>query len=173
MPKITTTTIISINENPRDLLLITIIKVFSILNLELVYPNEKLNTWVIQMKKFSIVLLLTLLCSKFGFASAQKIYIKHEQKQFVIQVKAIPTTGFVWSVKSYNKKLFKFEGSEYLKPKNPKLIGAPLQQLFKFKILKSIVANNKITLSLARSWESKEAKQVKYSIILLKKSGKK
>ena len=68
-------------------------------------------------------------------------------------------------MKSYDKTLFKFEGSEYLKPKNPKLIGAPLQQIFKFKIIKTLKAKQTIILSLARSWESKEAKEIKYIVM--------
>ena len=85
------------------------------------------------------------------------INIAADQKSFSIKVKAIPTTGFVWSIKTYDKELFKFEGSKYLKPKNEKLIGAPLQEIFTFKILKPFVKKQAITLKLMRSWETKEA----------------
>lgn len=97
-------------------------------------------------------------------ATKNVIYIKPGQKEFVIEVKAIPTTGFVWSVSSFNKKIFEFKGSEYLKPKDKNKIGSPLQEVFKFKILKSILKEEIIELNLSRSWESKENHSRRYII---------
>ena len=120
----------------------------------------------------SLVLMLGL-----GFAiplyadEAVKITLTPEQTTFYIEVKAIPTTGYQWTVKTYDKQQFEFISSGYVKAKTATnsdsskvLVGAPMQQRFSFKLVKSLQAPSKITLRLARSWEPQDGQDSTFVI---------
>lgn len=112
------------------------------------------------------------ICLLFGshhvLAKNNIITLTSDQKKLTLIVTAMPTTGFVWSIKSFNKEIFSFEGSEYLKSKNKTLIGAPIQEAFNFKIITPLMNKSTIQLSLSRSWESKEVKVNTYTISVKK-----
>lgn len=96
--------------------------------------------------------------------STTQITLQPGQEQFVIEVKAIPTTGYVWSVKFYDKAQFSFEGSHYIKQEAEAKVGSPLQEQFTFKVLKPLKDSQKIQLKLARSWEKSDAKESTFII---------
>ena len=92
-----------------------------------------------------------------------------DQKVFKISVKAIPTTGYTWSVKTIDKTYLKFLGSNYVKnDNNKKLIGAPKDEIFNFEIIKKLKGPVFLTLRLARSWEPRDGMEKTYKITLRK-----
>lgn len=121
----------------------------------------------IQCRVFLSALLI--LWSSLIMAKDVTLHITPKQTSFVIEVKAIPTTGFVWSVKSFDKEQFSFEGTKYLKPEDVKRIGAPLQEQFTFKLLKPLKSDKKIELSLSRSWEKNDVKPSTFIISAMPK----
>lgn len=91
------------------------------------------------------------------FAANQSVVqLNPSQSKFTITLPANPTTGFQWTVQSYDKTLFCLINSEYNLPKT-KLIGAGGQMVFTFKKLKrkTYPKSSKIQFKYARSWEPK------------------
>ena len=79
-------------------------------------------------------------------------------QQFVVTLPANPTTGYQWTVTTYNKKLLKMTGSHFDAPQT-KLIGAGGKMTFIFELLKgkSYPESTLMTFTYARSWEPKSA----------------
>ena len=82
-----------------------------------------------------ILLLIGTLMVGLSFAAKKvdnKVQLQENQTKFILTVKAIPTTGYTWSVKKYDKTLFKFVSADYEKTTesspSSKLVGAPLKQ---------------------------------------------
>lgn len=119
-----------------------------------------------QYKVLCLILFMLLNFCCMANSSETEIFLKPEETQFVIEVKAIPTSGYVWSVKSFDKTQFSFEGAEYLKSEDKNSIGAPLQEQFRFTLLKPLASVQQIKLSLARSWEKEDVKISTFSILL-------
>lgn len=114
---------------------------------------------------WAVVLMLWGLAVYAGeYQKEQVILIEPEATEVQIVVKAIPTTGFMWSVVSYDKAQFKYLGAEYLPQKEKTRLGAPLEQAFRFKLLAPVVEPKKIVMKLARAWEEQDAGETSYII---------
>lgn len=76
------------------------------------------------------------------------------QPQFIITLPQNPTTGFQWTLVSYDNSLISLVGSDYKAPKT-KLIGAGGNILFTFKTIKNkfYPKSTKLIFQYARSWE--------------------
>ncbi|VEG89845.1 protease inhibitor I42 family protein [Legionella spiritensis] len=76
------------------------------------------------------------------------------QKKLTITLPSNPTTGYSWTVKKYDKSLFKLLSSRYLAPKT-QLIGAGGNMLFVFKIIKATPQPETSVMEFlyARPWE--------------------
>ncbi len=74
--------------------------------------------------------------------------------QFVVNLSANPTTGFQWTVTTYDKTILALKGSEYITPKT-KLIGAGGIMTFTFSLIKGkkLPENTQLLFKNARSWE--------------------
>jgi predicted secreted protein len=120
---------------------------------------------MLKQRLLFLILGLLLMTTK-GWAAPMNIELKPGQQQFDIVVKAIPTTGYQWAAKCYDQEQFKLLSSHYLNKANKKpKMGAPLQQVFRFKLLKPLQTSQSIMMALARSWEKQDAKIVEYKII--------
>ena len=118
-----------------------------------------------QFRVLCLILLSFLFLTGMTKSIGSKIEIKPDQETFYIEVKAIPTTGYTWSVLSFDKSQFIFEGSNYVKPVDSSLVGAPQQEQFHFKLLKPLSSPQTITLSLARAWEHSDIQQKSFEIV--------
>lgn len=88
---------------------------------------------------------------------------------FIVTLPANPSTGFQWSVVSFNKNLLALSDSSYEKS-NPNLIGSGGQMHFTFMLKKEInfPKSTEIVLKYARSWEPGSAtlKKVKVNFLI-------
>ncbi len=107
--------------------------------------------------------LLSFFCINTAYAQTQTLNVLENQKELTIQIPGNPTTGYVWSVKQYDKNMFQLTGSGYLRP-DSKLIGAGGVYQFIFKILCPLKKQLTITFELKRPWE-KEAVQIKTFLV--------
>lgn len=83
------------------------------------------------------------------------ISITATQPTFTIKLKSNPTTGYLWSLTSYDHKLISLK-KHYFQHGNPKLIGAPGFEFWTFKVNPSAFTaphQTKIQFLYARSWE--------------------
>lgn len=119
-----------------------------------------------------ILFALTAYCS-FLFASTNTLIVKPNQPEFSIQLQSNPTTGYSWSLKSYDKKLLSLIKHQYIKPTNH-LIGATGYEIWIFKANSLFFSYQKTTslvFSYERPWEKNmNTKQVIYQIMPEKKS---
>ncbi|WP_133128171.1 protease inhibitor I42 family protein [Legionella nagasakiensis] len=78
--------------------------------------------------------------------------------QFRVRLPANPTTGYQWTVKQYDKKLFSLIDSTYIAPKT-QLIGAGGEMVFTFVLQpdKTYPQKTVMIFKYARPWESKGA----------------
>lgn len=75
---------------------------------------------------------------------------------YQLTVQSNPTTGYIWLVKSYDKNLLKLIKHEYVPSTNPKLIGAPGQDIYEFQgITENVHAPTMTSIHLvyARPWD--------------------
>ena len=87
----------------------------------------------------------------------------------ILDLKGNSTTGFTWTLKSYNKELIKFIDIKY-KTDDTKLLGAGGTWTSQFKVLKP--GNSKIELIYKRPWETKKKPLQNYSVTITTKSSK-
>ncbi len=82
------------------------------------------------------------------------INVNKDQANFVVTLPANPTTGYQWSVVSFDKDLLTLQGSKYQSPQT-KLIGAGGQMVFTFALNKGKTYPDKTNMQFnyARSWE--------------------
>ncbi len=84
----------------------------------------------------------------------QSIVLKKDQKTFSITLKANPTTGYIWSVNKLDKAYIELVKEERIKLQDPKLMGAPSQKKYVFKLKQPLADKSTlIVLKYARSWE--------------------
>ncbi len=83
------------------------------------------------------------------------ISVNKKTPQFMVTLPSNPTTGFQWTVTSYDKKILQLKSSHFVAPQT-KLIGAGGQMTFTFAPIKgkSYPDTTKMTFSYARSWEA-------------------
>lgn len=110
------------------------------------------------MRTLIASLMLFLLC---GVATAGNMTVDAalQNDQFEVTLPANPTTGYQWSLKTYDKGLLNFVEGRYRGPKTRR-IGAGGQMVFTFKINagKVLPKSTKMTFVYARSWEPNTAK---------------
>jgi len=103
--------------------------------------------------------LILFLCSFLTHAQDNIDVHKPAKGQFFnVTLKANITTGFKWSIESYDKNLFTYIGSHYESPQT-KLIGAGGQSSFIFLLKKgkAYPATSKMVFKYARPWDKKSA----------------
>lgn len=102
-----------------------------------------------------------LLCSGLFWASflsfsanVQTLDITAANKQFVLVLPANPTTGYQWTVKSYDKSYLLFKNSSYRAPVTSR-VGAGGQMVFTFSRVNnlSFPKTTRVVFCYARSWE--------------------
>ena len=91
-------------------------------------------------------------------ADASTIVVHTGSPQFVVSLPANPTTGFQWTVSSYDTSKFKLKGAQYTH-KATKLIGAGGTMTFTFALIKGQTYPKSTTMSFSygRSWDAKSA----------------
>ena len=98
-----------------------------------------------------------LLCSLGGYAADSLILtVDPSSPTFVVKLAANPTTGYQWSVATFDKKIFKMTGSHYAAPRTT-LIGAGGEMIFTFALTKgqAYPKSTRMSFTYARPWQPK------------------
>lgn len=100
-------------------------------------------------------------------ATSQTIEVSSAAPEFSIRLDANPTTGYRWTVKSYDSALLTLVKNEYLPP-GSNCIGAGGEEIWTFKA--NAAAFTKPTKTLiemeyARSWEQQGGTTVTYTVM--------
>lgn len=108
--------------------------------------------WKIMLKLLSYVLFLFSLSA---YADDELIInVNTKQTQFVLSLAANPTTGYQWSVVSFDKNLLTLKSSKYLKsPSNLIGSGGQMQYIFSVNKGKKIPPSTNLQFKYARAWE--------------------
>lgn len=83
------------------------------------------------------------------------ISVGSNQPGFIIKLKSNPTTGYSWSLKSFDKTLLESTHHQFIAAKT-KLIGAPGFEEWTFNVLPAAFGKKRhttLTFVYARSWE--------------------
>src|SRR5688572_7444374 len=118
---------------------------------------------ILKGKLMRYLLYITLLFTFFS-AWADNIYTQDKntitlsanQPEFTIKLKSNPTTGYMWSIKGYDKKYLLLINHRFEAPSNKNLMGAPGYEYFTFKASKQFFSKPKDTnvkFIYIRSWE--------------------
>lgn len=106
--------------------------------------------------KILITFLLFLSSCTIHAQDKQIIDVHKSQKSFQVTLPGNATTGYEWSVMSYDNQLVHLSESHYQAP-NTKLIGAGGNMIFTFNLNKgkTYPAQTDMVFKYARSWEPK------------------
>ena len=127
--------------------------------------------------KLSACFFTTFLFSAIGFSAENQeplkltspdkpIVISQKLPQFTITLKSNPSTGFSWSLVTYNQHLITPVSQKYVAP-SKKLIGAPGYEVWTFKVNRSafvVPHTTNIQMRYARPWTKAQASQVSFEI---------
>jgi len=105
----------------------------------------------------ALIASLLLLCSLGGYAAgATTMTVDPSSSQFVVTLPSNPTTGYQWSVTTYDKSILNMTGSQYVAPQKG-LIGAGGNMTFTFTLIKgkSYTKSTKMVFTYARPWDPK------------------
>ena len=104
--------------------------------------------------KFFLSLVLGMFCAGCYAADDLPVRIALNQSSFEITLPANPTTGYQWTIKSFDKKLLRLVSSQYLRPKSA-LVGAGGRMTFRFSLNKTVQRPTftLVKLIYARPWE--------------------
>ncbi len=113
-------------------------------------------------------LLLLLSCCFANAATTDKelqLDVPNKQQTFVVTLPANATTGYQWSVVTFDNALLTLDKSNYLAP-NTKLIGAGGQMQYTFSLNKGkqYSAQTSMLFKYARAWEPDSAMLKKVTI---------
>lgn len=99
------------------------------------------------------------------FSADMTLSVDAHSRQFVVKLPANPTTGYLWTVKQYDKAILQLTSREYLKPQT-KLIGAGGVMTFTFSRVKGAVypTSTVLLFRYARSWEPAAAEIKKITV---------
>lgn len=125
-----------------------------------------------QIKSFCTLIIVMFFINGIALAKSNTIYVDRDQSQFTIKLDSNRTTGYSWSLKSYDKKFISLVSHEYIPP-NTKLIGAPGYETWVFQATPNFFHASKMTqisLNYARSWE--HGKSIKTAVYKIVKKGK-
>lgn len=117
----------------------------------------------------SIVAGLLLFCSIWGSAAGTlTINVDPCSQQFMVTLPSNPTTGYQWTVTTYDKSILRMTNSHYSAPQT-KLIGAGGNMIFTFALIKgkSYPKLTQMSFTYARPWDVKSGtlKQVTVNFI--------
>ncbi len=108
----------------------------------------------------SIIIFLLAVCSFWVHgADVMTVYVNPANtKEFQVKLAANPTTGYQWSVKSYDQSILELADSKFIPP-NTKLIGAGGEMVYTFKLVegKTYPQSTQLEFTYARSWEPNSA----------------
>lgn len=104
------------------------------------------------------MLMIFFLSSALYAEDGHSITINSNQPQFTVTLPANPTTGFQWTVLSYDNRLFSFTKSKYIAPQASR-IGAGGTMVFTFTKVKAdhYPESSEIQFKYARAWEPDNA----------------
>ena len=100
---------------------------------------------------------LLLLCTLWGHAAdILAIHVDRSSQQFAVTLPANPTTGYQWTVTTYDKQLLHVTSSHYA-ARQTKRIGAGGEMIFIFALNKgkSYPNSTRMLFTYARPWDSK------------------
>lgn len=97
------------------------------------------------------------------------IQVSSEQKQFTINLPANPTTGYQWTIKSYDKAYLNFVSSRYVSERS-KLIGRGGNMIFIFDVnrMNNLPEKTTILFEYAQPWEPKSKKLTQITVHFVK-----
>lgn len=106
------------------------------------------------MKMFASICLLLLMMTNLYADDPVTIHVDPGDKTFQVSLPSNPTTGYQWTLKSYDTKLLKFLSSIYT-PSKSNLIGAGGTMVFSFERLDKVDVPETTLLEFlyARPWE--------------------
>lgn len=92
-------------------------------------------------------------------------------RQFVISFPANPSTGYLWTIVSYDENRFHLIRSEYMTPNKINRIGAPGKMIYEFEVREAgtYPFSSKIKFRYARSWDKNSGIE-KTAVITVRKS---
>ena len=84
------------------------------------------------------------------------ITVDSSRPDFVVGLPANPSTGYQWTITSYDKKIVKLTASQFIPPRT-RLIGAGGKMTFTFVRIKGqpVPKATQMTFTYARSWDKK------------------
>ena len=123
---------------------------------------------MITMRFFFTALLMFVSC--WGYAEIpSSMKVSSSRSSFVVKLPANPTTGYQWSVTSYDKTLLQLIRSDY-RASETKLIGAGGVMAFTFKLRsgKTYPAMTKMGFTYARPWDKTSGNLNQISIMFVR-----
>ena|SRR3990167_1708581 len=108
----------------------------------------------------TLLIMYCIILSSYSYANNKNdshnlttINLRSTQQTFSIALAANLTTGYIWTLKSYDPKYIKFLTSRYV-PTNPQLIGSGGTTIFNFMIKHQIILPQQtlIRFVYARPW---------------------
>lgn len=121
-----------------------------------------------RIKSFCTLIIVILFLNETALAKSNTIYVDRGHSQFTIKLDSNRTTGYSWTLKSYDKKFISQVSHKYIAP-NTKLIGAPGYETWVFQASPNFLKGSKITevtLEYARPWEhGKSIKTAIYKVV--------
>lgn len=104
------------------------------------------------------LLFFSLLANAIGTNKTQTMDVDAKSAEITISLPSNPTTGYDWTITSYDKKILKLKSSEYVAPKT-KLVGAGGNRVYTFSVIRSkscCTQDTHVTFQYARSWDTKD-----------------
>ena len=117
----------------------------------------------------TLVSLCLLLCSIIVHGDIVTLTVDPSSKQFIVALPANPTTGYQWTLNTYDKSIIELASSEFVVSKS-KLIGAGGEMTYTFKLIagKTYPDTTQLEFTYARPWESKSGTKQEVTVNFLK-----
>ena len=122
------------------------------------------------MKKILLVLFCFLSITTSFAGTLPVVPVSASQRVFMIQLPTNPSTGYMWTIKSYDKRVLKFLRKKYLPAGNKILMGAGGYMNFYFLVCgKSRPLQTEIDLLYSRPWEKGSGEITPVTVVFTKK----
>lgn len=122
------------------------------------------------MRKILLVLTCLLAFSNSYADPMPVVPVSATQRMFMIQMPANPTTGYMWTVKSYDRRVLKFLRKKYIPAGNKMLMGAGGYMNFYFLVCgESRPLQTQVNLLYARPWEKGSGEITPVTVVFTKK----
>ena len=117
----------------------------------------------------TLVSLCLLLCSIIVHGDIVTLSVDLSSKQFIVALPANPTTGYQWTLNTYDKSIMELASSEFVVSKS-KLIGAGGEMTYTFNLIagKTYPNTTQLQFTYARSWEPKSATTQEVTVNFMK-----